>query len=86
MTEEVDKLVAKLNQQKGEIIGINAMFLAITRRMPPGALAQLLRDFDSELEHAKSNLSYQPIPDEVISGLDLYGQMLKRFLSGKPRS
>ncbi|MEQ7920222.1 hypothetical protein ABQX22_13590 [Xanthomonas sp. WHRI 1810A] len=86
MTEKIEELVVRLHQQKGEIVGINTMLTAMARCLPPVLLARLLNEFEQELKHAKSELSYQAIPDEVISGLDDYGRMWEGFRSDTPRS
>ncbi len=84
MTDEFDKMVATINLQKGEIVGINTMLLAMAKCLPPALLSRLLDEFNRELEIAKSDLSYRAIPDEVISGLEDYGQMWNGFWSDTP--
>lgn len=75
MTEIVDKIIATLNAQKGELIGVHAMLAAIARSLPATQLRVLLDEFDTELAVARSTLAYSPVPEEVISGLENYVQM-----------
>lgn len=75
MTDATDKIIAKLNEQKGELIGINAMLVAMARSLPQEHLARLLAEFDTELAFARSHVNNAPVPDEVISGLENYVQM-----------
>lgn len=75
MTDVIDKIISKLNEQKGELIGVHAMLASIARSLPPQQLAALLQEFDTELAVARSTLAYSPVPEEVISGLERYVQM-----------
>lgn len=75
MTEIVDKIIATLNSQKGELIGVHAMLAAMARSLPANQLQVLLDEFDTELAVARSTLAYSPVPEEVISGLENYVQM-----------
>ncbi|MFJ9993389.1 hypothetical protein ACIQSO_21965 [Pseudomonas putida] len=74
MTEIVDKIIATLNCQKGELIGVHAMLAAMARSLPATQLQVLLDEFDTELAVARSTLAYSPVPEEVISGLENYVQ------------
>lgn len=75
MTDAIEKIVSKLNEQKGELIGVHAMLSAFARSLPQSQLATLLREFDTEIAVARSTLAYAPIPEEVISGLENYVRM-----------
>ncbi|MFO3795746.1 MAG: hypothetical protein ACK8QZ_00445 [Anaerolineales bacterium] len=75
MTELTDKIIATMNAQKGELIGINAMLASIVRVLPGDQLEQVLEEFDTELAVARSTLAYSSVPEEVISGLESYVQM-----------
>ncbi|MDH0300648.1 MULTISPECIES: hypothetical protein [unclassified Pseudomonas] len=75
MTEIVDKIIATLNSQKGELIGVHAMLAAVARSLPASQLQVLFDEFDTELAVARSTLAYSPVPEEVISGLENYVQM-----------
>ena len=75
MNDAIDKIITKLNEQKGELIGVNAMLAAMARTLPPHQLEQLLQEFDTELAVARSTLAYSPVPEEVIGGLENYVQM-----------
>jgi len=75
MTELTDKIIATMNAQKGELIGVHCMLAAMARSLPQEHLARLLSEFDNELAHARSHLNNSPIPDEVISGLENYVTM-----------
>jgi len=75
MTDEIDKIIAKMNEQKGELIGINAMLAAVARSLPQQHLAKLLSEFDNEIAFARSHVSNSPVPDEVIAGLENYVKM-----------
>lgn len=72
MTIEIDRIIATLNHQKGELIGLNAMLAALARTLPHDKLARLLNEFDTEIAHARSTLAYSPVPEEVISGLEQF--------------
>lgn len=75
MSEISEKIIATLNEQKGEMVGINAMLAAMARSLPQEHLARLLAEFDTELAYARSHLGNSPVPDEVISGLENYVKM-----------
>lgn len=75
MTELTDKIIATMNAQKGELIGLHAMMAAIARSLPKVQLQVLLDEFDTEVAVARSTLAYSPVPEEVISGLENYVQM-----------
>ena len=75
MTELTDKIIATMNAQKGELLGVHAMLAALARTLSPGQLARLLEEFDTEIAVARSTLAYAPIPEEVISGLENYVKM-----------
>ncbi|MBL7231089.1 MULTISPECIES: hypothetical protein [Pseudomonas] len=75
MTELTDKIIATMNSQKGELIGVHAMLAAIARSLPQTQLQVLLDEFDTEVAVARSTLAYSPVPEEVISGLENYVQM-----------
>lgn len=75
MTDAIEKIVATINTQKGELIGVHAMLSAMARSLPLEHLDRLLDEFDTEIAVARSTLSYAPIPDEVITGLENYVQM-----------
>jgi hypothetical protein len=72
MTAETDDIIARLNEQRGELIGMNAMMVSIARSLPHAQLARLLAEFDTEIAFARSHVNNSPIPDEVISGLENY--------------
>lgn len=75
MTDEIERLIATVNEQKGSIIGINALLAAMIRTWPQDDLRRLLKEFDNEVAHARSHLAYAPIPDEVLQGLENYVSM-----------
>lgn len=75
MTDVIEKIVSKLNEQKGELLGVHAMLAAVARSLPQSQLAVLLEEFDTEIAVARSTLAYSPVPEEVISGLENYVQM-----------
>ncbi|HBO8835579.1 TPA: hypothetical protein L5D07_002503 [Pseudomonas aeruginosa] len=75
MTDVIEKIVSKLNEQKGELLGVHAMLAAVARSLPQSQLAILLEEFDTEIAVARSTLAYSPVPEEVISGLENYVQM-----------
>lgn len=75
MTDVIDKMIATMNAQKGELIGVQAMLAAMARALPQEQLAKVLDEFDTELAVARSTLAYSPVPDEVISGLESYVEM-----------
>lgn len=75
MTDVTEKIIATLNEQKGELIGINAMLAAMARSLPQEHLERLLAEFDTELAFARSHINNSPVPDEVISGLENYVKM-----------
>ncbi|MGP5464955.1 hypothetical protein ACTXNP_01135 [Pseudomonas helleri] len=75
MTELTDKIIATLNSQKGELIGVHAMLAAIARSLPQSQLQVLLEEFDTEIDVARSTLSYSPVPEEIIAGLENYVEM-----------
>lgn len=75
MSGAIEKIIATVNSQKGELIGIHAMLSAIARSLPPQQLAVLLDEFDTELNVARSTLAYSTVPEEVIGGLESYVQM-----------
>ncbi|MEN5029122.1 hypothetical protein [Pseudomonas sp. Ps21-P2] len=75
MTDITEKIIAKMNEQKGELIGINAMLAAMARSLPQEHLAKLLEEFDTEIEFARSHVNNSPVPDEVIAGLENYVKM-----------
>ncbi|WP_153895057.1 hypothetical protein [Pseudomonas aeruginosa] len=75
MTDVIEKIVSKLNEQKGELLGVHAMLAAVARSLPQSQLEILLDEFDTEIAVARSTLAYSPVPEEVISGLENYVQM-----------
>lgn len=75
MTEVQNKIIATMNAQKGELLGINAMLAAMARSLPHDQLETLLAEFDTEIAIARSALAYSPVPEEVIAGLENYVQM-----------
>lgn len=75
MTDVIDKIIATMNAQKGELMGVQAMLMSIVRSLPQTQLQVLLDEFDIELAVARSTLAYSPVPEEVISGLEGYVQM-----------
>ncbi len=72
MTDEIDKIVATINAQKGELMGINAFLMAMARSPTPAELGRVLDGFDNEIAHMRSFLAYSQLPDEVIGGLEGY--------------
>ena len=72
MTPLEEGIIQKLNQQKGESMGLQAMVVAILRSLPAEQRAQVLQEFDTEIRHARDVLAYSAVPDEVIQGLDGY--------------
>lgn len=75
MNDATDKIIATMHEQKGELIGINAMLAAMARSLPQEQLAKLLSEFDTEIAFARSHVNNSPVPDEVISGLENYVKM-----------
>jgi hypothetical protein len=75
MTDVIDKIIATMNAQKGELIGVHAMLAAVARSLPQTQLRVLLDEFDTEVAVARSTLAYSPVPEEVISGLENYVKM-----------
>ena len=75
MTDVTDRIIATMNQQKGELIGISALLAAMARSLPQEQLARLLAEFDTEIAFARSHVNNSPVPDEVIAGLENYVKM-----------
>lgn len=86
MTDITDKIIAKMNEQKGELIGINALLAAMARSLPQEHLARLLEEFDTEIEFARSHVNNSPVPDEVIAGLENYVGMWNAIRNEPNRS
>ena len=70
MADEIDRIIATINHQKGELMGLNALLAAFARTLPPEQLAALLSEYDTEIAHARSTLAYSTVPEEVISGFE----------------
>jgi len=79
MTDVADIIIAKLNEQKGELIATQALLLGVLRSLPLDLRADALREFDVEIATARSTLAYLPIPDEVINGLENYVKALNHL-------
>lgn len=79
MTDVNEKIIAKLNEQKGELIATQALLLGVLRSLPLDLRAEALREFDVEIATARSTLAYLPIPDEVINGLENYVKALNHL-------
>ncbi|MBN3966288.1 hypothetical protein IMW75_13505 [Pseudomonas gregormendelii] len=79
MTDVTDKIIAKLNEQKGEIIATQALLLGMLRSLPAEVRTDAIREFDVEIATARSTLSYLPVPDEVINGLENYVKALNHI-------
>lgn len=86
MTDATDKIIATINEQKGELIGISAMLAAVARSLPQEQLAKLLAEFDTEIAFARSHVNNSPVPDEVISGLENYVKMWNTIRNEPNRS
>ncbi len=83
MKDEIERITAALNNQKGELIGVHSMMAALVRVLSPADLARVLGEFDTEVAHARSTLAYSPVPEEVIAGFEGYVTMW-RLIRGKP--
>ncbi|WP_313285205.1 hypothetical protein [Pseudomonas sp.] len=79
MTDVTDKIIDKLNEQKGEIIATQALLLGVLRSLPLDLRADAIREFDVEIATARLTLAYLPVPDEVISGLENYVKALNHI-------
>lgn len=79
MTDVSEKIIAKLNEQKGEIIATQALLLGVLRSLPVDLRAEAIREFDVEIATARSTLAYLPVPDEVINGLENYVKALNHI-------
>lgn len=79
MTDENEKIIAKLNEQKGEMIATQALLLGVLRSLPHNLRAEAIREFDVEIASARSTLAYLPVPDEVINGLENYVKALNHI-------
>lgn len=79
MTDVTDKIIDKLNEQKGEIIATQALLLGVLRALPIELRAEAIREFDIEIATARSTLAYMPVPDEVINGLENYVKALNHI-------
>ncbi|WP_458718304.1 hypothetical protein [Pseudomonas gregormendelii] len=79
MTDPIEQVINKLNEQKGEVIATQALLLGILRALPIDLRAEAIREFDVEIATARSTLAYLPIPEEVISGLENYVRALNHI-------
>lgn len=79
MTDVTDKIIAKLNEQKGELLATQALLLGVLRSLPRDLRANAIHEFDLEIATARSTLAYSPVPDEVINGLENYVKALNHI-------
>lgn len=70
MKNAVDRVVDKLHEQKGQLLGTQALLVGILRSLPLEQRTEAIRRFDSEIATARSELAYSTAPDEVINGLE----------------
>ncbi|WP_024691608.1 hypothetical protein [Pseudomonas tremae] len=78
MTDPTEKIIDKLNGQKGELLATQAL-LGVLRSLPLEVRAEAIREFDIEIATARSTLAYLPVPDEVINGLENYVKALNHI-------
>ncbi|WP_122572385.1 hypothetical protein [Pseudomonas viridiflava] len=79
MTNPTEKIIDKLNEQKGELLATQALLLGVLRSLPLEVRAEAIREFDIEIATARSTLAYLPVPDEVINGLENYVKALNHI-------
>ncbi|WP_200868640.1 hypothetical protein [Pseudomonas syringae] len=79
MTDLTEKIIDKLNEQKGELLATQALLLGVLRSLPLDVRAEAIREFDIEIATARSTLAYSPVPDEVINGLESYVKALNHI-------
>lgn len=72
MTPATEKMIATMNAQKGELVGVQCTLVALVRSLPREQQEAFFGELEIEIEHARSTLLNSPVPDEVIGGLESF--------------
>ena len=76
MNNDIATLIGIVNEQKGELMFLETLVLAILRSLPSNILADALRRIDSEVEMARNALLDKNWL-EVLDSFDKHTKILK---------
>ena len=76
MNNDIANLIGIVNHQKGELMFLETLVLAILRSLPSKILGDALRQFDAEVEMARNTLLNQNW-SEVLDSFDKHVKVLK---------
>ena len=76
MNNDIANLIGIVNHQKGELMFLETLALAMLRSLPSKILSDTLRQFDSEVEMARNAL-LQKNWSEVLDAFDKHVNILK---------
>jgi hypothetical protein len=65
--QEATEMICDL---KGSVIALDALVTALIHQMPAESRAELLREFNSTAEMARTVLVHAPISDQTIAGFE----------------
>ncbi|MGZ8174674.1 MULTISPECIES: hypothetical protein [Methylobacter] len=77
LDNEIKKLISVTNQQKGELLFLQALLVSIMRSTPPEFQSEVIGRFDKAAESTRSAHLYSEASDEVLEAFEHYVSSLK---------
>jgi len=82
--DDIDRIIQKLNEQKGEILAMSNLVLSIVRALPIDLQAKVLTEFDKEREITKTVLLNSSAPDDVLRSFDNIVEAFNKLRLDRP--
>ena len=72
LENEIKKLISVTNQQKGELLFLQALLTSIMKSTPPEFQSDVLGHFDKAVQSMRNAHLYSEASDEVLSAFEHY--------------
>lgn len=78
MRAQIDQLISVTHQQKGELLYLQTLLLALLRSIPPELQSVVIAQFDRQAEIARKTLLFSDADDAVAEAFEHYVSALSK--------
>jgi hypothetical protein len=70
MSDEIDRIIQTINEQKGEMLAHNCLIISLLRAFPLDHRSVALREFDTECDIARTVLLNSSVPEVLLKSFE----------------
>lgn len=86
MSSDIEDMRKAIDDRKGELLALQCAIFSLIRTQSGLAQAKFLREFDVEVEHARTALLNSPAPDRTAAAFDYYVDALNSSRTDGPQT